>query len=91
MNYLSLLNLIIYYFFRLEARDAKGTKKSKVTRDRERDISEKIALGMANVQTGKTGEAMYDSRLFNQDRGMTTGHLSIVLKSMFICVYRIWS
>eukprot|EP00210_Caulerpa_lentillifera_P000987 g951.t1 len=36
---------------RLEARDAKGTKKSKVTRDRERDISEKIALGMANVQS----------------------------------------
>ena len=30
---------------RLEARDAHGGKRSKLTRDRERDISEKIALG----------------------------------------------
>lgn len=34
---------------RLEARDAHGFKKSKLTRDRDRDISEKIALGMAKV------------------------------------------
>lgn len=60
------------WFDRLEARDAKGSKKSKITRDRERDISEKIALGMAKVETN-AGESMYDSRLFNQDRGMTTG------------------
>lgn len=31
---------------RLEAKDAHGVKKSKITRDRDRDISEKIALGM---------------------------------------------
>ncbi len=49
---------------RLDARDAHGVKKSKLTRDRERDISEKIALGQANVRA--TGEAMYDQRLFNQ-------------------------
>jgi SNW domain-containing protein 1 len=49
---------------RLDARDAHGVKKSKLTRDRERDISEKIALGQANV--GAQGEAMYDQRLFNQ-------------------------
>ena len=30
---------------RLDARDAHGGKRSKLTRDRERDISEKIALG----------------------------------------------
>ena len=30
---------------RLEAKDAHGGKKSKLTRDRERDVSEKIALG----------------------------------------------
>ena len=64
--------------FRLEARDAKGTKKSKITRDRERDISEKIALGMAKVQTN-AGEAMYDSRLFNQERGMTTGETATMM------------
>lgn len=34
---------------RLEAREAHGFKKSKLTRDRDRDISEKIALGMAKV------------------------------------------
>ena len=49
---------------RLEAKDAHGHKKSKLTRDRERDISEKIALGQANVRS--TGEALYDQRLFNQ-------------------------
>lgn len=30
---------------RLEARDAHGGKRSKLTRDRDRDISEKVALG----------------------------------------------
>eukprot|EP00887_Chlorella_sp_A99_P006436 scaffold3.g6436.t1 len=56
---------------RLEAKDAHGHKKSKLTRDRDRDVSEKIALGMARV-TG--GEAMYDQRLFNQDTGVGAGH-----------------
>jgi SNW domain-containing protein 1 len=57
---------------RLEAKDGHGpAKKSKLTRDRERDVGEKIALGMANV--GATGEVAYDSRLFNQEQGMGTG------------------
>jgi len=34
---------------RLDARDAHGVKKSKLTRDRERDISERIALGQARA------------------------------------------
>ncbi|KAG1679931.1 hypothetical protein FOA52_006995 [Chlamydomonas sp. UWO 241] len=55
---------------RLEAKDAHGTKKSKLTRDRDRDIGEKVALGMAKVGGG---EVMYDQRLFNQDQGMNTG------------------
>ena len=55
---------------RLESRDAHGFKRSKLTRDKDRDISEKIALGHAKV-TG--GEAMYDQRLFNQDTGLDTG------------------
>jgi SNW domain-containing protein 1 len=42
-------------------------------RDEGRDISEKIALGM-HTGTGKlSGEAMYDSRLFNQSAGMDSG------------------
>lgn len=58
---------------RLEAKDAAMGKKSKLTRDRDRDISEKVALGMANTGAGKGGEVMYDQRLFNQDKGMESG------------------
>lgn len=57
---------------RLEAKDAAMGKKSKITRDRDRDISEKVALGMANVGGGR-GEVMYDHRLFNQEKGMAPG------------------
>lgn len=49
-----------------QAANQGGAKKSKITRDRERDISEKVALGMANVGGG--GEVQYDQRLFNQVR-----------------------
>ncbi|XP_057456954.1 SNW/SKI-interacting protein A-like [Lotus japonicus] len=56
---------------RLEAKDAAMGKKSKITRDRDRDISEKVALGMATAKTGT--EVMYDERLFNQDKGMSSG------------------
>ena len=37
---------------RLDERDRHGVKKSKLTRDSDRDISEKIALGQANVGGG---------------------------------------
>eukprot|EP00850_Spirogloea_muscicola_P018416 SM000168S02615 [mRNA] locus=s168:225750:226277:+ [translate_table: standard] len=56
---------------RLDAKDVAAGKKSKLTRDRDRDVSEKVALGMANVGGG--GEAMYDQRLFNQEQGMESG------------------
>lgn len=55
---------------RLEAKNAHGYKRSKITRDKDRDISEKIALGMAKVGAG---EAMYDQRLFNQETGGAAG------------------
>ncbi|RVW96257.1 SNW/SKI-interacting protein A [Vitis vinifera] len=48
-------------------------KKSKITRDRDRDISEKISLGMASTGAGRGGEVMYDQRLFNQEKGMDSG------------------
>ena len=35
---------------RLEARDAHGGKRSKLTRDRDRDIGEKIALGQVRLR-----------------------------------------
>jgi SNW domain-containing protein 1 len=58
---------------RLEARDAHGAKRSKLTRDRERDVSERVALGQASVGAGRAGEALYDQRLFNQDAGLDSG------------------
>lgn len=47
-----------------KAKGARGRKK-------DRDISEKIALGQ-NVQS-QGGEVMYDSRLFNRDAGLQAG------------------
>ncbi|KAL2929065.1 SNW/SKI-interacting protein [Bienertia sinuspersici] len=58
---------------RLEAKDAAMGKKSKITRDRDRDISEKVALGMASVGAAGRGEITYDQRLFNQEKGMESG------------------
>lgn len=51
--------------------EAQG-KRSKRQREEERDVGEKIALGM--MRGGKpTGDAAYDSRLFNQSGGMDSG------------------
>ncbi|EEE65338.1 hypothetical protein OsJ_20605 [Oryza sativa Japonica Group] len=51
---------------------AAASKKSAATRDRDRDVSERIALGMANTGGGG-GEVTYDQRLFNQEKGMGSG------------------
>ncbi|KAK9984848.1 hypothetical protein SO802_034373 [Lithocarpus litseifolius] len=58
---------------RLEAKDAAMRKNSKITRDRNRDVSEKVALGMASAGAGRGEEIMYDQRLFNQEKGMDSG------------------
>lgn len=55
---------------REERLKAVGAKKKKEIRDRERDISEKVALGQA--QPTNT-ELMYDERLFNNSSGMGAG------------------
>jgi SNW domain-containing protein 1 len=44
----------------------------KMKRDRDRDISEKIALGLPGVRN-TNAEAQFDSRLFNQDAGLDSG------------------
>lgn len=49
--------------------DDLGSKKSKVIRDEERDITEKIALGQAQPTQN---ELMFDQRLFNQNAGLDT-------------------
>nr|POE91776.1 snw/ski-interacting protein [Quercus suber] len=58
---------------KLEAKDSAMRKKSKITRDRNRDVSEKVALGMASAGAGRGEETMYDQRLFNQEKGMDSG------------------
>lgn len=48
-------------------------RKSKLDRDTGRDISEKIALGLHKGSGKLTGESMFDSRLFNQSSGISSG------------------
>ncbi|KAG0513464.1 hypothetical protein BDA96_10G104600 [Sorghum bicolor] len=63
------------YERRREAAASSG-KKSRITRDRDRDVGERIALGMASTGgagAGAGGELAYDERLFNQDAGMDSG------------------
>src|SRR5215831_17666753 len=45
--------------------------KSAAARNLDRDVSEKIALGLA-VPT-QSNETLYDQRLFNQSQGMSSG------------------
>lgn len=52
---------------------AAPDKRSKLQRERERDISEQIALGMP-AKTLTSGETMYDQRLFNTTKGMDSGY-----------------
>mmetsp|Transcript_45107 Transcript_45107/g.90378 ORF Transcript_45107/g.90378 Transcript_45107/m.90378 type:complete len:154 (+) Transcript_45107:1-462(+) len=54
----------------MEELERKGHKKSRLTRDRDRDVSEKIALGLAQP-SGQ--EMQFDQRLFNQTSGMDSG------------------
>ncbi|KAI0564119.1 SKIP/SNW domain containing protein [Gracilaria domingensis] len=58
--------------------DRPTLKRSKLTRDQDRDIAERVALGQS--ATGKpSGEVMYDQRLFNQEAGGSRrGGISIV-------------
>lgn len=50
-----------------------GTERriQMMAREQNRDISEKVALGVAKPT--QSGESMYDSRLFNQTSGFDTG------------------
>lgn len=57
----------------LEAKDAATGKKSKITRDKNRDISEEVAIGMASAGASRGGEVLYDQHLFNQEKGMGSG------------------
>merc|ERR1719219_1339212 len=51
---------------------AAPERRSKLERNRERDISEQIALGMP-AKSKATGEGLFDARLFNTTKGMDSG------------------
>ena len=54
--------------------NAKGDmKRSRLERERDRDVSEKVALGLLKGSAKLTGEAQFDKRLFNQSSGMDQG------------------
>ncbi|KAL5976799.1 hypothetical protein ACLOJK_021133 [Asimina triloba] len=57
---------------RLEAKDAAMAKKSKIIRDRDRDISEKVALGMAIAGTART-----DDQYNIHDKGLFTAQCTL--------------
>jgi len=59
---------------RLEASGRRGV--SRAARDDDRDVGERVALGMplgGGVRPGAGSEALYDARLFNQSEGVTGG------------------
>lgn len=56
----------------MENNESNVIFRSKLQRDRERDISEQIALGLpAKTITG--GEVQFDQRLMNTTKGMDSG------------------
>ncbi|KAF2249549.1 pre-mRNA-processing protein 45 [Trematosphaeria pertusa] len=60
--------------FQREMRQSRmGTERKlqMLAREQNRDISEKVALGLAKPT--QSGESMYDSRLFNQSSGFDAG------------------
>ncbi|KAH8272685.1 puff-specific protein Bx42 [Drosophila bipectinata] len=52
---------------------AAPEKRTKLQRERERDISEQIALGLPAKSAGN-GETLFDQRLFNTTKGMDSGY-----------------
>ena len=53
---------------------AAPERRTKLERGRERDISEQIALGIPAKTAGTSGDGLFDSRLFNQSRGLSSGY-----------------
>eukprot|EP00057_Strongylocentrotus_purpuratus_P034407 XP_795058.3 PREDICTED: SNW domain-containing protein 1 isoform X2 [Strongylocentrotus purpuratus] len=52
---------------------AAPDKRSRLEKQRERDVSEKIALGLPNAGAGRSDDAQFDQRLFNQSKGLNSG------------------
>jgi SNW domain-containing protein 1 len=59
----------------------------KLKRDQDRDISEKIALGLPGVRN-ESSETQFDSRLFNQDAGLDSGGIDDESYSVYSKAWR---
>ena len=51
--------------------------RNKLQKARERDISEKIALGLPNTGAGGSSDTQFDSRLFNTSKVTLSGFNSV--------------
>ncbi|CEF61302.1 Puff-specific protein Bx42 [Strongyloides ratti] len=51
-------------------------KLERLKREQERDISEKIALGLPNTRSNGTDEVQFDSRLFGKSSGLDSGGIN---------------
>lgn len=58
-------------------------RRSKVQKDKERDISEKIALGIPDPKV-RTNETQFDQRLFNQSKVFFTSFFSVLFYFYFL-------
>lgn len=50
-------------------------KLERLRREKERDISEKIALGLPDARI-RSGETQFDQRLFDQSKGLDSGGIN---------------
>ena len=53
---------------------AAPDKRSRLQRERERDISEQVALGLPSKALNVGGDQEFDQRLFNTSKGMDSGY-----------------
>ncbi len=70
----------MYFVVHIKSKNFKS--RSKLQRDKDRDISEKIALGMPSA--GGSQETMYDQRLFNQSKVCLCSLFNNRRKIMFV-------
>ncbi|EFP05332.1 hypothetical protein GCK72_018079 [Caenorhabditis remanei] len=52
---------------------SRPDKADKLRKERERDISEKIVLGLPDTNQKRTGEPQFDQRLFDKTKGLDSG------------------
>ncbi|KAK0395172.1 hypothetical protein QR680_001155 [Steinernema hermaphroditum] len=67
---------------RRRERNMNRNHPDRAKREKERDISEKIALGLPDTRA-RTGETQFDQRLFNQSKGLDSGGIDDETHSVY--------